>query len=270
MSQDDDLLRLNASLDGEIDVDGSMAFERRLASDPRLQAEWARQRALRSAIREQATYFEMPAPLLMRIKQTAGARPQSGTPTQSPGRGDAAVLTNEGRRRWAVAAAGVLLGAVFSAGLTWRIIEQGSTRANSEQRIAEDAVAGHIRAIMTDRVVDVANSDQHTVKPWLTARLPYAPPVPDLSAHGFDLAGARRDVIDGQVVGVLVYRRRQHTISAFIGPIVGNASSGSIQNRSIRGFNLVEVDRGPMRYWVVSDLNARDLGDFAELLVTGR
>lgn len=269
MSQDDDLLRLNASLDGEIDVDGSMAFERRLASDPRLQAEWARQRALRSAIREQATYFEMPAPLLMRIKQNAGTRPQSIVPTRSSRPKGASVLTNEGRRRWAVAAAGVLLGAAFGAALTWRIIDPGSTRANSEQRIAEDAVAGHIRAIMTDRVVDVANSDQHTVKPWLTARLPYAPPVPDLSAHGFDLAGARRDVIDGQVVGVLVYRRRQHTISAFIRPIAGNAFPGPMQNRSIRGFNVAELARGGMGYWVVSDLNARDLGDFAELLVTG-
>jgi anti-sigma factor RsiW len=93
--------------------------------------------------------------------------------------------------------------------------------------------------------------------------------VPDLSAHGFELAGARRDVIDGQVVAVLVYRRRQHAISAFVRPATVDPIDRPTRRRSVRGFNVVELTHGGMGYWIVSDLNARDLGDFTELLVAG-
>lgn len=270
MKQGDDVLRLNAALDGELDVEGSVEFQTRLTGDQQLQSAWASQRMLRRAIREEATYFEIPAPLRSRITQTIGAQAQAITSPGSADRGATAALANEGRRRWAMVAASALLGAALSTGVTWRIVEHGTSSSGGEQRIAEDAVAGHIRAIMTDRLVDVANSDQHTVKPWLTARLPYAPSVPDLSAHGFELVGARRDVIDGQVVAVLVYRRRQHTISAFVGPAATDGVSGqSIHHQSVRGFNVMGLNRGTTSYWIVSDLNPRDLGDFAELLAAG-
>jgi anti-sigma factor RsiW len=91
--------------------------------------------------------------------------------------------------------------------------------------------------------------------------------VPDLSAQAFELVGARRDVIDGQTAATLVYRRRQDVISAFVRP--GSVQS-DFQVLSVRGFNVIRAARNGMEYWVVSDLNARKLGDFVELVQEGK
>lgn len=269
MNQDDDNLWLAAALDGELGVDSSVDFQSRLARDPALQAEWARQRALRTAIREGATYHDLPAPLRERIAETIGTRKETDSAPGSLARQTSMSPARAGRRRWTLAAASAALGAMLGAGLTWRMVEHRPALRDDGERIAEDAVAGHIRATLTDRPIDVASSDQHTVKPWLAERLSYSPPVPDLSAHGFELTGARRDVIDGQMVGVLVYRRRQHTISAFLRPTGAAGRGPQPLHRAVRGFNVVALTRGTIDYWVVSDLNARELGDFVDLLVAG-
>jgi anti-sigma factor RsiW len=265
---DDDNLRLTAALDGELGIEGSLELQARLAQHPSLHDAWERQRALRSAIRERSVYHEMPAPLKARIAQmisTANpvAAPKSATKSPMGGR-----VVNEARRRWSFAAAGALAGAILSAGVTWRVLDR-DTLSDDAQRIAEDAVAGHVRAALSGRLVDVASADQHTVKPWLSANLPFAPQVPDLSTHGFELVGARRDVIQGEVAAALIYRRRQHVISAFVRPLANPASDKGLRRQVVRGFNVATLSRGGAGYWIVSDLNAHDLGDFTDLLTAG-
>jgi len=66
--------------------------------------------------------------------------------------------------------------------------------------------------------IEVASSDQHTVKPWLSARLDYSPPVRDLANDGFALTEGRLDTLDRQPIATLVYRYRQHTIDVFVCP----------------------------------------------------
>jgi anti-sigma factor RsiW len=124
-------------------------------------------------------------------------------------------------------------------------------------------LASHVRATLTTRFYDVASSDQHTVKPWLSARLAFSPPVADLSASGFDLIGGRLDYIGAQPVAVLVYKRRQHVIDVFVWP----AREQRIDHTVVRdGFNIEGFARGGMGFWLVSDLNRNELGDFARLL----
>ena len=267
MKQNEDMLWLSAALDGELDITQCAEWEARLASEPALKAVWDQQQELRTAIRERVSYHEAPPQLRERIATLLAAQSSSpvlaNLPTASP---SSSVLTSPGRRRlWALAAASLLVGAFAGAGTTWRMMQPGSKRRDEAMRMVEDAVAGHVRALLADRIVDVVSSDQHTVRPWISSRFAYACPVPDLSGQGFELLGARRDVIGTQTVAVLAYRRRKHLISVFIHPSGNTISLTGVRLSEIRGFNVAEISHAGMRMHFVSDLNGRELTDFAEL-----
>ena len=105
------------------------------------------------------------------------------------------------------------------------------------------------------------------MKPWLSSRLNYSPPVIDLSAQGFELLGARLDYVGGQPVAVLVYRRRQHVIDAYVRP-AREPADGQMRAVSLTrdGFNIESFAHDSMEFWLVSDLNRNELGDLVRLL----
>src|SRR5207302_2763431 len=73
------------------------------------------------------------------------------------------------------------------------LFRSGTMRPGEDERVTQEVLASHVRATLANRSYDVASSDQHTVKPWLSARLAFSPPVADLSASGFDLVGGRSE-----------------------------------------------------------------------------
>ena len=101
------------------------------------------------------------------------------------------------------------------------------------------------------------------MKPWLSARLAFSPPVADLSAHGFELPGARLDYVGGRPVAVLAYQRRQHLIDVFVWP--GEAQRAG-QTLTRDGFNLQSFSRNGMSFFLISDLGRNELNDLADLL----
>jgi anti-sigma factor RsiW len=129
--------------------------------------------------------------------------------------------------------------------------------------MVDDVVAGHLRALMGDHLVDVLSTDQHTVKPWFLGKLNFAPPVDDLAAEGFPLVGGRLDYLAQQPVAALVYQRRQHTINLFVWPTAESPAS-AIALRSSRGFQVQHWTRDGMVFWAVSDLNHAELTAFAQ------
>ena len=109
--------------------------------------------------------------------------------------------------------------------------------------------------------MDVASTDQHTVKPWFDGRLDFAPPVRDLAAHGFPLVGGRLDYLAGRPVAALAYRRAQHVIDlyAFDGT---DLPAGLVPTGSRDGYNFIRWTQDGMTFWAVSDLNAQEMDQF--------
>jgi anti-sigma factor RsiW len=122
----------------------------------------------------------------------------------------------------------------------------------------------HTRATLDHALMAVASNDQHTVKPWLAARLDYAPPVRDLAALGFPLAGARIDEIDGVQVAVLVYRYREHVVDVFVRP---SWLPGDMRlPETVRGFHAVGARGHAMDWLAVSDASPEALASLLESL----
>jgi anti-sigma factor RsiW len=127
---------------------------------------------------------------------------------------------------------------------------------SKQERLAEDVLGSHLRALMTERAIDVESSEQHTVKPWYTGKLDFSPPVTDFAREGFALAGGRVDYVDGRTVAALVYRHRRHVIDVFVWPAQGTGAAQVLQRR---GYNIVHWKRDGLAYWVASDVEAGEL-----------
>jgi anti-sigma factor RsiW len=238
---------LHAYVDGELDPPAILEIEGALAADPALRAAHERLRAMSAAIREKADYHAAPALLAARVA--------ASLPGETSGRTAAAP-----RRRWlapaAVFASAVLLGlGVFF--MQWD--------GRHDERLVSEILAGHARATLGGRLIEVASADQHTVKPWLSARLPYSPPVADFAEDGYPLAGGRVDYVDGRPVAVLVYQRRKHSIEAFVWP---GDSAGS-RRLSREGLNMESFSRAGMTWWLVSDIPAQELAELGRRLGDG-
>lgn len=243
MTRDEALRLAHAYADGELDAVRCAELEALMAADPAVRAAVERVRELSSAIRGQAEYHAVPASL--------AARWRSAPPEAAPS-----------RRRFRLVQAALLAGVAF---FTWAATFSYFHRADGEP-IVRDVLASHVRATLGERLIDVASSDQHTVKPWLSARLPFSPPVVDLSAQGFGLRGGRVDQVGGEPVAVLVYARRRHMIDVFVWPARDPGAGGESTHD---GFNLRCFELGGMAACAISDLNRNELGDFARALQHG-
>ncbi|CAN0621456.1 putative transmembrane anti-sigma factor [Burkholderia multivorans] len=130
-------------------------------------------------------------------------------------------------------------------------------------RLADELVASHIRAGLSARDLDVVSTDRHTVKPWFNGRLDYAPPVVDLGANGFALAGGRLDYVGQRRVAVLVYRYRQHLIDVYVFP----GADGPAARAAVRqGYALERWQAAGMTWWAVTDAEPSALAAFRAAL----
>ena len=133
--------------------------------------------------------------------------------------------------------------------------------------MVRDVIDSHVRSLMADHLMDVATSDQHTVKPWLSARLDVSPPVRDMADLGFPLLGGRLDYVDGHKGAAVVYRHAKHIINLFAWAAAGRDTGFAETAR--QGFNVVSWRRDGIAYYAVSDLEADQLAAFARLVGGG-
>ena len=127
--------------------------------------------------------------------------------------------------------------------------------------LPDELVAGQIRSLQAQHLLDVPTSDRHVVKPWFNGKVDFAPPVVDLAAQGFPLAGGRLDYIGGRTVAAIVYRRRAHIINLFVWPGQSPETPATIRRQ---GYSLIRWGHGGLIYWAVSDIDPNDLVVFQQ------
>jgi len=239
MNFDQALNLMPAYSDGELDAVHSAEIEKHVLSCDDCAARRDELAVLRSRIRNDVPYYAATPALRARVRAAIARATDAPAPPR------------EKATRWRWLASGALAGSaatvfawfIGSAILDWQV---GTD-------LAAEAVANHARATLSNRLIDVASSDQHTVKPWLSARLDYSPPVRDFGADGLPLAGGRLDYLDGRPVATLVYKYREHTIDVFMRPVRAGKPVLMPKPMTLRGFNVAHGTAGGMECWVVSD-----------------
>lgn len=248
MKPDIDHRQLNAFVDGELDLTSQLEIEERIVQDAALRAQVEGLRQLRATVRVSADYHAAPAALRQRAATLAAARMTTSAQSSA---GLIAALRWQHWLAWRPMAAAFGLAALLTLGtrLAWLHPAQ-------DQRLAEEVVASHVRSTLGQHLVDVASSDRHTVKPWLSSKLDFSPPVRELQIPGSTFLGGRVDYLDGRAVAALVYRQGQHVVNSFVWPT--SATDSRTDFSAERGFQIAHWSRNGMNHWVISDVNREE------------
>jgi anti-sigma factor RsiW len=227
---------LHAYVDDELDIATALEVEKHLPGCAKCRKEMEAARVIGRALAGRAAYYPASAALRNGVKRA---------------------IRSETRTVWwmrpmAITGLAAALLIVCSSLLFW------SPRAPNGQ--IDELVASHVRSLEADHLLDVASTDQHTVKPWFDGKIDFAPPVIDLASAGFPLIGGRLDYLQEGEVAALIYRRNKHIINVFIWP------GGALPETDVKqGYNLIRFECKGMVCWAVSDLNAGELQKFVDL-----
>jgi len=256
---------MDGYLDGELDAITNQAIERHLRECHNCDQAYKTQRSLIRTIGNATPYYKAPSELRERI-QSSLRKEMAERPTRSVARDVQPLFSRrqpqprtigwETSWNWLALAAAVIFAAIIAWNLGPRL-----QRPGANQFLATQLIASHVRSLMANHLTDVASSDQHIVKPWLDAKLDFAPAVVDLSTDGFPLIGGRLDYLDNRPVAALIYGRRKHFINLFVWP-AGSSTIGATNTMSREGYQLLHWVDSDFNYWAVSDVNSNDLQTF--------
>lgn len=255
----DKVLLVQAELDGELDAAQAAALATHRAACPICQAaaiELGRARALI----EEGLYEPLPMGardrLLNKLNLVQREQQAADSPRRRRTTPYSALRWGSFDLGWWQSVTSFGLGAACAVVLAFLVVSPG------QSNLADQVVAGHIRALQPGHLADVASSDRHTVKPWFDGRLDFAPPVKDLAADRFPLEGGRLDYLAGRPVAAMVYRRDRHVVDLFVWPADSGGSSPAFAQ--VQGYNVVHWTADGMVLWAVSDVEAAELRKFAE------
>jgi len=241
MNHDEARALLDAYFDQELDASAALAMEMHVRECEACNRFLAERRALRARIQAAPLRHDLPPALESRIRSK--------------------VLRRTARGHWAAA-----WPSAIAAGLVLAVA--GFFVGRSVQRapdLRDEVVSAHVRAMLSGRPIDVLSSDHHTVKPWLSSRLPYSPPVPEPS--GVTLMGARIDYLGHTRVAALVYQHGKHEVSVYVWPrgaLGALSSAGQPVQTSAEGYHLAQIQVGSFTAEMVSDMSSGELAAFAQ------
>lgn len=248
---------LSAEIDRELDAVHSLELSRHLQTCPACAAEQQALQAVRRALQNEALAYRAPAAVRQEIgrfvrelaAEEAGERSAAREPVLR-----ARLGADFWTRLWRYSTLG-------AAALALLLVLLRPAGPSAHDQRVQELVASHIRSLQAEHLMDVASSDQHTVKPWFDGKVDFAPVVKDWAAENYPLIGGRLDYVGGRSVAALVYRHSKHYINVFVWPVQPTPAAGS---ESFQGYAIVTRAQGGLAYYFVSDLNAVELGAFAD------
>jgi anti-sigma factor RsiW len=246
-AHEDKIPLINALIDNELDTSNVIAIEQHLKTCPDCARVFDELKRVREIVGAREVRYVAPEPFRRRLRIALNQ--------------DAVARRRKPARRfpwltWAPSGALATFGvaACLFAGLNV-----------AQAPLNDELVSDHVRSLLASHLMDVPTSDRHVVKPWFDGKVPFAPSVIDFKTDGFPLVGGRLDLLRGQRVAALVYRRRLHVINVFVWPLSG--LDPLARDRTENGYNLVHWTNGGLNYWAVSDLDPTELRQFRDLYV---
>ena len=172
-------------------------------------------------------------------------------------------VTSAGSRpllwHWLAAAAALLLFAAVG----WKV--NRNLRSDDYQgEFAEEIVEAHMASLHPGNISGLASNDAQVVKGWFEGKARFAVPVHDFSHQGFELQGARVDLVEGRTIPALVYTHDGHLIDVFVWPT--RERDTAPREGSRQGFRWVDWRKGKMEFCAVSDIDPTDLKKLYELM----
>jgi len=227
-------------LDGELDSAQQVEFEEHLDTCPSCRSLLEERQAFRSFF--VAAVSEYKAPPQLRTRVLSALRPVPAKEKFSLW-----------RQPWIYATAVV----VISLCLALKILYP-----DAEKQLSQQAVLRHSSSLSTSHLLDVVSPNPVVVKPWLTARLDFAPPLVGTPAAGYSLVGGRVDVIENRSVAALIYKHDEDVVSLFCWP--SDKEHLSTSERSVEGYRVATWSNAQCNYVLVSQLSDRAMHDFMD------
>lgn len=233
-------LRVQAYFDAELDALTALEVERHMQHCAECQALHQELEQLRTEMRRDLPYTEMPSALRARITGAIDKEDKGGA---HGARRPSAGIT--GLRAFWVGATSGLATAAAAAGIAFLLL--ASPRISP---VADTLVNAHVNSLLATHLIDVASTDQHTVKPWFDGHTDVSPVVADFESQGYKLIGGRVDYVEHQHAAVVVYRHGLHVINVFTWAAAGRPLPSQLTRN---GYHLASWKMGDLEYCAVSD-----------------
>jgi len=228
-------------VDNELDVRSATELEGHVARCPECKRERDELLTLGNTAREQLPMDDLSPQLEQRLWKSVR---------------DAATPERPRARRWLREASMMAAAACVAVVATLSLQRGGGT--------GDEIVDAHVRSLQPQHLIDVASSDQHTVKPWFQGKIDFSVPARDFAAQGFALAGGRLDAVGGRPVAAIVYHRRQHVLNLFVWP--ATRADAAPRSSTERGYRITSWSQGGLEYRLVSDVPDAEVDQLVSLL----
>ncbi|HEY3654120.1 MAG TPA: zf-HC2 domain-containing protein [Steroidobacteraceae bacterium] len=246
-------LRTQAYFDGEVDAMSAAEIERHAEHCPECSALLQDLEQTRTAIRRDLAHDRAPPELRARITHALDQETAVKSERRSFGWGQSTWRT---RAFW-VGAFGGIGSAAVAATVAFLLLSP-----SLDNSMLDGLAAAHVRSLMPSHLIDVASTDQHTVKPWFAGHADVSPVVADFAQAGYRLIGGRADYLERQRSAVVVYQHGAHVINVFSWAAQRTLPKNTTRN----GYRMAFWKDRDLEYCAVSDTGWAELMGLVRLL----